>query len=610
VQGINRRGWVRGLGLSPVVVAMLLAAVMLLAMASPASAALPAPRCSTGASPAPSGSPLYTTQATPWNSFVPNERVPDQWLAKLYTEVLGCAPDQSSYAAYDSFVRARGCSLATLQAVAIAFLTSREFLRDRSYDNAERLLILWRVGRESEPDRRQYGQLLAALNNGTARWDDVVRSFFDPAGFGPAIPRLCSGQLYGWNPNSPVIDIPTSRAGAFGDGTGAQLQQLLDRARPGDTVWLKQGAVVRVGARLLIPPGVRLETVGAPAPGEYAAMARLVRTAANGQPVVGVSSGATLAGVWVDGQRSSQNVGMDHDSIDVEVLGGSGTIVSGDRIDNTSGWSNMVVDEAGPDRLPCRAVSIEGNLIDGYSTKFHWYETTGVVDGRVDTGTVMGQAKNFETGQDQVSSTFGFADGISNQCQDSHIVHNQIVDATDVSIVLFGAGEPSPLGTNDQHSVAEDNTIVNAGNSGWAAMTVDPLYPSTLFADFAGATIRRNLIWTSPNAFLLLIAGIGTKPWFGENTAYGYGPVRYVENTSGSGRVNTQMAIAVSRMSGAIVQGNTLLANLAWADLCPHGPYIGVDQSSGSSVQSPNSPVDFGSYPTPSASQGCLIYHF
>jgi hypothetical protein len=63
-------------------------------------------------------------------------------------------------------------------------------------------------------------------------------------------------------------------------------------------------------------------------------------------------------------------------------------------------------------------------------------------------------------------------------------------------------------------------------------------------------------------------------------------------------------------MSGAVVQRNTLLANLAFADECPYGPYIGTDEAAGSSVQSPNASVRFGSYPTPSASQGCLIYHF
>ena len=230
-------------------------------------------------------------------------------------------------------------------------------------------------------------------------------------------------------------------------------------ARPGSTVWLAQGAVIRIGAELKIPAGVTLATIGAPAPDEYAAMARLVRTAANGEPLVGVMAGATLANVWVDGQRSNQNIGMNRNSINVEVLGGSGTTVRDDRIDNASGWSNMVVDESGP-QGPCADVSITGNLIDGYSTKFHWYETTGVVDGRVDLGTVTGQLANVEAGQDSVSSTFGFADGISNQCQDSRITHNQEVDVTDVSIVLFGGA------TGDQHSVAEDNTIVNAGNSG------------------------------------------------------------------------------------------------------------------------------------------------
>ncbi len=368
-------------------------------------------------------------------------------------------------------------------------------------------------------------------------------------------------------------------------------------------MWLAQGAVVRIGNELKIPSGVTLETVGAPPPDNYAAMARLIRTSANGEPLVGVSPGATLSNVWVDGQRSNQNVGQDHDSIDVDVEGGTGTTVREDRIGNTAGWSNMVVDETGPDKQPCSHVSIVGNLIDGYATKFHWYETTGVVDGRLDTGTLMGQVKNFENGQDSVSSTFGFADGISNQCQDSYIAHNQIIDATDVSIVFFGGAG------GDQRSVAEGNTIVNAGNSGWAAVTVDPLYPDTVHENFTGAMISHNLIWTSPNAFLLLIAGIGTKPWFGDNNAYGYGPVSFVYNTSGSVRDNTQMAVAVSRMSGAVIQNNTLLANLAFADLCPHGPYIGVDEAAGSSVQQ-STAVDFGSYPIPSADQGCLTFHF
>jgi hypothetical protein len=576
----------------------------LVASVSSARAAPRAPACSSGAARGGGASPLFTSQTVPEDPFVPNELVPDQWLAKLFTEGLGCAPDQASYGAYDNLVRVEGCSPSTLADIAVSFLTSRTFLR-RPYNYAERLLVLWRVARESEPDPQAFAAQYTALSTHKAQWADVVRSFFDAAGFDPSVPRLCSGQLYGWNPDRSVITIPTSSSrGAFGGGTGAQLQQLLDQATPGETVWLDPGAVVRVGGQLKIPTGVTLETVGAPKPAEYAAMARLVRTSANGQPVVAVSSGAKLESVWVDGQRSNQGVGMNHDSIDVAVLGGSGTTVLDDRIDNTSGWSNMVIYPT-PDGSASRNVTIVGNLIDGYSTKFHWHETTGVVDGRVETGTVTGQLSNLESGQQQVSSTFGFADGISNAGEASYIAHNQIIDATDVSIVVFRS---MASGNPDQHSVVEDNTIVNAGNSGWSAFTVDPLYPPSRL-DFSGTTISNNLVWTSPNAFLLLGAGIGTRPWFGDNTAYGDGPVKFTDNTSGPGWINTQMAIAVSRMSDATVEGNTLRANLAWADMCPHGPYIGVDDSAGSTVQSPTA-VDFGSYPIPSADEGCLSLHF
>jgi hypothetical protein len=588
------------------------ASLVLAASASAASGTQPRFACSTGArSPQPPAAP-YTTETVPNNAFVPHEQAPDQWLAKLFTEGLGCAPAQSSYTAADAYVLAHGCTPQTLATLGQSLLTSREFMR-RPYGNGARLLVLWRIAYEAEPDQATYDSLLHALDSRQARWADVVHSFFADPQFVAAVPRLCSGEPYGMDAHTPVIDIPTSHTGALGDATGADLQQILDRAQPGTTVWLERGAVIRVGSGIKIPPGVTLKTVGAPGPRDYASMGRLVRTAVNHQPVVALGAGAVLANVWVDGQRSNQDIGQDHDSIDVEVLGGDGTTVRDDRITNTSGWSNLVVDNGATGTPQCSNVAIEDNLIDGYATKFHWHETTGVVDGRVDTGTVAGQLNNLESGQQSVSSTFGFADGISNQCWDSHIAGNQLVDITDVSVVLFGSERPDQAqDVPHQHSLVENNTILNAGNSGWAAMTIDPLYQigTAKYDNFAGTTIRNNLIWTSPNGFLLLIAGIGTKPWFGGNTAYGYGPVLFQNNTSGRVRVNTQMAIAVTRMSGAVVTGNTLLADLALADLCPNGTYIGVDESDGSRVQQPYEDVSFPSFPIPSEDQGCLNMHF
>src|SRR2546422_2679700 len=55
-----------------------------------------------------------------------------------------------------------------------------------------------------------------------------------------------------------------------------------------------------------------------------------------------------------------------------------------DRITDTSGWSNLVVYNNATGNAPCGAVAIAGNMIDGYATKFHWYENAGVVEGRTD----------------------------------------------------------------------------------------------------------------------------------------------------------------------------------------------------------------------------------
>src|SRR5947209_6166930 len=129
------------------VVAAAALALWLSAGASPAMATSPSPACSSGTTGG-GGAPLYTTQTAPQDPFVPTELVPDQWLAKLFTEGLGCAPDQTSYAGYDQLVRAEGCGQSTLAGIGISFLTSRQFLR-RSYGYAERLLVLWWIARES-----------------------------------------------------------------------------------------------------------------------------------------------------------------------------------------------------------------------------------------------------------------------------------------------------------------------------------------------------------------------------------------------------------------------------------------------------------------------------
>ncbi len=67
--------------------------------------------------------------------------IPTQFLAKLYTEALGRAPDQTGWNAYLSYFQTNGCGAAQLAHVGEQFCASTEFASDYS-DNAAKLLTL------------------------------------------------------------------------------------------------------------------------------------------------------------------------------------------------------------------------------------------------------------------------------------------------------------------------------------------------------------------------------------------------------------------------------------------------------------------------------------
>jgi hypothetical protein len=544
--------------------------------------------CASPASFTRDGAPLSETVDGWWDP-TPREPMPDQWLAKLSTEGLGCAPDQNSYFRTHAIVAADGCTSETLRRVATELLTSREFLR-KPYDAAERLLVLWRIADESEPDPAQFAAQYRQLVSRRTSWAGLVRTVLSTDRFDEATARRCAGERYGWAPASP-IDLPArsgdrflDRFGVVGDGSGQDLQRALDRARPGRTVLLARHAVIRIDAPVTIPAGVRLSTLGAPGPADYASMARLVRTSTTGQAMVIVSPGATLSNVWVDGQRTDPAVGIDHDSISIQVDAGAGnTTVRDNRISNPAGWSNLVL-AAGAGLTSDAPASVDGNLFTGYSTKFHYSETT-------DTNEIS-------------ANQWGFADAVSNSYGNTDVARNEMVDVTDVSVVMFKV----PPATGHQRSTAHDNVVVNAGNSGWAGFTVDQLAGATT-SDFAGTEIRNNLVWTSPNASVLTVAGIGTQPWFGDVVGYGTGPVRFVDNTTGGVRINTETAFMVTRMSDVTATGNTLLTLRQNHTQCPKG-YVTVGEAPGLVIDVPYQEAVYPWFPTiPAWSQGCLVVH-
>lgn len=558
----------------------------------PASTARVTTTCTSPASFTRAGSPRSETAPGGWDP-TPREEMADQWLAKLYTEVLGCAPDQTSFAHNRAILVSEGCDPATLRGMAAAFLGSRE-LRRRPYDTAERLLVLWRAAYESEPDPGELADGYRRLVTGRTTWDRLVHEALSSERFADATARRCAGLRHGWDPGAAVA-LPgglrdrrygplLALFGVVGDGTGEDLQRALDRARPGGTVYLARGAVIRVGTTVTIPGGVRLTTLGDPGPTGYAAMARLVRTRTTGRAMVSVSPGATLSNVWIDGQRTAPGVGIDHDSISIQVEAGAGhTAVRDNRISNPAGWSNMVL-SAAPGLTSDAPASVTGNLFTGYSTKFHYGETADTND--------MG------------TNQWGFADAVSNSYGNTEVARNQMVDVTDVSVVMFRVAPA----TGHQRSTAHDNVVVNAGNSGWAAFTVDQLAGAGTWS-FAGTEIRDNLVWTSPNASLLTVAGIGTMPWFGDVVGHGTGPVRFVGNTTGGVRINTETAFSVSRMSEVTATGNTLLTRLRDHSACPDA-YVTVQEAPALVIDVPYEEVVFPWFPwIPAWSQGCLVVH-
>src|SRR5262245_32307893 len=122
------------------------------------------------------------------------------------------------------------------------------------------------------------------------------------------------------------------------------------------TIELAPQAVFRLNSTLVIPGNVILRT-RAPAQGwkwfpswQYALMARLVRASNFGGPLVllnrvnfgGVAAGrAQLHEVWVDGQRGPVEPNVP--DANISVAGGKGSEVSGCRVSNSAGWTNILV---------------------------------------------------------------------------------------------------------------------------------------------------------------------------------------------------------------------------------------------------------------------------
>jgi hypothetical protein len=252
---------------------------------------------------------------------------------------------------------------------------------------------------------------------------------------------------------------------------------------------------------------------------------------------------AQLHHVWVDGQRGP--IEVNRADVNVAISGGNGSEVFGCRINHSAGWTNILADGASAG-APCELSSIRRNLITEYTS-----------------------CHSKPDGPDL------WVDGISSSCENALIEENQIVDATDVGIVIFRGTE-----TTTQRSVARGNSVLAAGNAAWGALAADPMFgPYARVFDFTGTRFENNWIWSGDGHFDIgLSVGTATLA-FGDSNEIGRGAT-FVDNSVGwpalacSARVD--LGIAVSGMLDATVTGNRLGLELVDLGNCPGpGPQCG-----------------------------------
>jgi len=117
--------------------------------------------------------------------------VPAQYIAKMYTETLGRAPDPAAWNGALGYFEPNGCTQTTLTRWGTLFFSSAEF-HGLGYDNAATALLLYRAILDREPDPRGYSHYLDLLDSGMPL-ETVVSMFFSSREFSGLVPLICGG---------------------------------------------------------------------------------------------------------------------------------------------------------------------------------------------------------------------------------------------------------------------------------------------------------------------------------------------------------------------------------------------------------------------------------
>jgi hypothetical protein len=442
-----------------------------------------------------------------------------QYYAQVYTEILGRSPSPEEWVANEYRFEDGSSNINNVRQFINSLLQSSEF-RNLGYTPTEQAYVLYRSIFLREPSTEELSGLAPQLVGGN-RAANVASEMLNSNEFSQLFnSRIVPSHSHGFLETGPS---ERPEIGSVGEGnmSGESLQAILDAADPGDTVFLARGALIRINRQLVIPEGVTLATFDADGPESqfrnrqaYASMGRLVRARMFAEPLVVLMPESRLIGVWVDGRRSQLRVNDPtlndptlspqerfQFSHNISVRGGttnqSRTEVAYCKVSDSTGWTGI------------HNVGSNGGLSIGFT--------------RVANNTVTSY-----TASRDLFQTF-FTDGISNAASDAEIIDNEIVDSSDVGIVVFNPGFISP-----QRSKILNNSILNAGINAWAGITLDHsvlirdfcqgvnelapfdcLDPTNngVTASFQNTLVQNNTIWTGDTAHVNIGISMGVHPW-------------------------------------------------------------------------------------------------
>jgi hypothetical protein len=274
--------------------------------------------------------------------------------------------------------------------------------------------------------------------------------------------------------------------------------------------------------------------------------------------MVKVEHDATLSNVWVDGARGAPDNTAQLDNV---VTYGSGITIRDNVISNTQGPNSLYL-FGGFNGYPCSRAAVSGNLITAYSSDHY--------------------------------KTNDWTDGIADNCEGASITDNQVVDATDVAIVVYRNTTDS-----GQHSTVRGNYVLSAGNSMYGGLGLDPLYEGTATTpktfSFDGSAIDDNTLWTSPNTHFEIGITDGSRAWFAGHsdiTADGGTGASVTGNTTGTDKARVQTGVGVSGMLKTTVTGNKLTFAHIGAGNCPKDDYAAATSAGYASGTIEPAPTD------------------